>query len=152
MATQQVLNSTPPIDPAASDPPPALRPSALRTKIGWALTGLPCAMVFAAGAQKLVPHLPEPMIQGMRHMGIELSLARTIGIIEVVVVALCLVPRTAFIGAILFTGWAGGAIMTHLRVGEAVYVQVFLAIAVWIGLALRRPAELGSLLGFRRGA
>ena len=75
---------------------------------------------------------------------------RAIGIIEVVVVALVLVPRTAFIGAILFTGWAGGAIMTHFRVGDPVILQALLPILVWIGLGLRRQEDFAPLLGLKR--
>jgi hypothetical protein len=109
-------------------------------------------MVLAAGLQKLPGRLPEEMVQGMKHLGVDPGLARTIGLIELAVVVFCLVPRTAFIGAILFTGWAGGAIMAHFRVGEPVYVQTVLAILTWAGLGLRRPAEFASLLGVKRAA
>jgi hypothetical protein len=145
MATQELP------DTASLTSTPA-RSERLRSRIGWALTALPCALVLAAGLRKVVGPLPEPMIVGMRHLGVEPAFARTVGIIEIVVVVLCLVPRTTFIGAILFAGWAGGAMMTHLRVGEPAYFQALLAIVVWIGLGLRRPAEISALLGIRRAA
>jgi hypothetical protein len=92
------------------------------------------------------------MVQGMKHLGVDPGLARTIGLIELAVVVFCLVPRTAFVGAILFTGWAGGAIMAHFRVGEPILVQALLAVLTWVGLGLRRPAEFASLLGVKRAA
>jgi hypothetical protein len=109
-------------------------------------------MVLSAGLRKLGGTLPEEMVQGLKHVGVDPGLARTIGIIELAVVVLCLVPRTAFVGAILFTGWAGGAIMTHFRVGDPVYIQTVLALLTWVGLGLRRPAQFASLLGVKRAA
>ena len=147
MSTQNVLQSAP-----ALNTDPSARPSRWTTKVGWGLSILPCLPVLGAGLQKLPGTLPEEMVQGMKHLGVDPGLARTIGIIELAVVVFCLVPRTAFIGAILFTGWAGGAIMTHFRVGEPVYIQAALAILTWVGLGLRRPAEFASLLGVKRAA
>ncbi|HEX4335253.1 MAG TPA: DoxX family protein [Polyangiaceae bacterium] len=139
MTTRQILVET----------PSTTHRSSLLGKLGYGLGALPCALLFTAGLTKLMPHPSEAMLQGMQHMGVAPSLLRIVGVIELAVVALCLVPRTAFLGAILFTGWAGGAIMTHLRVGEPAVVQALLAVVVWTGLALRRPTEFKALLGLR---
>ena len=60
-----------------------------------------------------------------------------------------LIPTTSILGAILVTGYVGGTIVTHLRVGEPVYVQIALGILVWLGLYLRE-ARLRELLPLRR--
>ena len=53
--------------------------------------------------------------------------------------ALFLIPRTAVLGAIVFTGYMGGAIATHVRIGEPWYLQALLPVVVWLGLYLREP-------------
>ena len=50
-----------------------------------------------------------------------------------------LVPKTSFFGAILLTGYVGGTIITHLRVGEPVYMNVIIGFLIWVSLYLRRP-------------
>ncbi len=60
-----------------------------------------------------------------------------------------LIPRTSVLGAILLTGHLGGAILTHLRVGEAVFAQVLLGVACWGGLFLR-DSRLRVLIPLRR--
>jgi hypothetical protein len=55
---------------------------------------------------------------------------------------------TSVLGAILFTGYLGGAILTHLRVGQNVAMQVTLALLIWLGLYLREP-RLRKLLPLR---
>ena len=118
--------------------------------IGWVLTAVPALFVGSGGIRKaMMSAVPEDIAKGMAHLGVDPGLLRTIGILEIVVVALLLVPRTAFIGAILFTGWAGGTVMTHLRVGDPVVLQALLPVVVWVGLGLRREQDLAPLLGFR---
>ena len=75
--------------------------------------------------------------QGMAHLGIPFSLAVPLAILEISCVVVYLVPATAVLGAILLTGYMGGAICTHLRVGDPFYVQIALGVLVWLGLYLR---------------
>ncbi len=63
----------------------------------------------------------------------------TIGIVEIAVTVLFLIPRTAFIGSILLTAYLGGAVATHVRIGEAAYFQVGMGVLVWVALGLRDP-------------
>jgi len=56
-------------------------------------------------------------------------------------VVLYLIPKTSIFGAILLTGYVGGTIITHLRLGEPVYTHIALGVLAWLGLYLRR---LGS--------
>jgi DoxX-like family len=58
------------------------------------------------------------------------------------------IPRTAVLGAILLTGYLGGAIATHVRIGEPFYIQFGLGVLVWLGLYLR-DARLRALLPLR---
>ncbi len=62
-----------------------------------------------------------------------------LGTLEICITLLYLIPRTSFLGAILITGYLGGAIFTHLRIGEPWFVQALLGVVAWLGLALRRP-------------
>ena len=77
-----------------------------------------------------------------------------IGLIELVCLVLYLVPRTAVSGALLFTGYLGGAIATHVRVGNPLLSHtlfpVYVAAVMWGGLYLRE-SRLAALIPFRRG-
>jgi hypothetical protein len=86
--------------------------------------------------------------QGMSHMGLPESLILPLGVLELLCVVAYLVPRTSVLGAILLAGYMGGAILTHLRVGEAVYLQIAIGILAWLGLWLREP-RLRALLPLR---
>jgi DoxX-like protein len=59
------------------------------------------------------------------------------------------IPRTAVLGAILLTGYIGGAICTHLRVGDPFFMQIGFGILVWLGLYLRED-RLKELIPLRR--
>jgi hypothetical protein len=63
-----------------------------------------------------------------------------IGVVEVVITILFLIPQTSFIGAILLTGYLGGATVTHVRLGDSFVVPVVIGVLVWIALGLRNPA------------
>jgi hypothetical protein len=86
--------------------------------------------------------------QGMAHLGLPMSLVVPLAIVEVSSVVTYLIPTTSVLGAILLTGYMGGAICTHLRVGDPFFVQVVLGIFVWLGLYLR-DNRLRALLPLR---
>jgi len=83
------------------------------------------------------------------HFGYPESAATGIGLVELACVALYVFPRTRILGAILMTGYLGGAIATHVRVGEAFFIPFALGIAAWGGLFLR-DERLGELLPMTR--
>ena len=116
---------------------------------GWVLTGLPAALLIFSGITKFIDN--EGLREGFSHLGVPYDLARTIGTLELVSVALLLLPRTAVIGAILITGYMGGAILTHLRIHEPVIVQSILPVVIWLGLYLREP-RLRALAPWRTSA
>ena len=92
---------------------------------------------------KLIPI--QPVIDSMVQLGYPASvgIARLLGIITLVCVALYVWPRTSVLGAILMTGLLGGAIATHLRVGSPVFTHLlfgfYLGLLAWGGLFLRDP-------------
>ena len=126
-----------------------MQPSRTKTIIGWILTGL--VGLFLIGASGMPKFFDFPgKEEMMQHLGIPLALLPTIAIVEIAVAVIYLVPRTAFLGAILTTGYLGGAIFTHLRVGDGLFEVLFpvaVAVIMWIGLALRRPILFSLLLG-----
>src|SRR6202008_4408948 len=75
------------------------------------------------------------------------GLLKTLGIIEISVAVLYLIPRTAFLGAILTTAYLGGAVWTHLRVGDPWFFPIIVAVLMWLGLALRHPVIFRLALG-----
>ncbi len=83
----------------------------------------------------------------MSKMGIPLALLPTIGVIEIAITVLYLIPRTAFLGAILVTAYLGGAIMTHLRVGDPWFFPIIIGVVMWVALALRKPVIFKLALG-----
>lgn len=88
--------------------------------------------------------------EGMAKYGWPEASVRTILILEAVSVALYLIPRTAVFGAAVLTAYLGGAVATHLRVGEAPTMAVVVGVLAWVGLWLREP-RLRALAPFRRG-
>jgi hypothetical protein len=77
------------------------------------------------------------VLQGMAHLGLPESLMVPLGILEISCVAIYLIPATSVLGAILLTGYIGGAILAHLRIGEPIFMQIALGVCVWLGLYLR---------------
>ena len=114
---------------------------------GWALTLLPAALLIMSGTMKLMGG-PE-LEKGMEQTGIPLSVAKPLGIVEIVSAMIYLVPQTAVLGAILLTGYMGGAIATHVRLEESFIVQTIIGVVVWLGIYLR-DARLRQLIPLRR--
>jgi hypothetical protein len=85
------------------------------------------------------------VVQGMAHLGLPESLILPLAILEISCVAIYLIPATTVLGAILLTGYMGGAICTHLRVGDPFFIQIALGIFVWLGLYLREKRLKGLI-------
>ena len=106
--------------------------------IGWVLTGL--VGLFMIGVSGVPKFLDFPgKNEMMEKMGIPLSLLPTLAVLEIGVTLIYLLPRTSFLGAILMTGYLGGAVFTHLRIGEPWYFPIIVGVLAWLGLALRQP-------------
>ena len=80
-------------------------------------------------------------VEGTTQLGYPASTLLGIGMVQLVCLALYLIPRTAPLGAILWTGYLGGAIATHVRVGNPLFTHVlfpiYVAALLWVGLWLR---------------
>lgn len=89
--------------------------------------------------------------EGFAHLGLPDRIAKPLGILELSCVVIYLIPQTAVIGAILLTGYLGGAICTHWRVGDPFYAHIVLGILIWLGLWLRED-RLKPLMPLRGSA
>ena len=102
------------------------------------------SLVFVASALMKLKGGTE-VAQGMAHLGLPESLILPLAILEISCVAFYLIPATTVLGAILLTGYMGGAICTHLRVGDPFFIQIALGIFVWLGLYLRERRLKGLI-------
>lgn len=84
-------------------------------------------------------------VEGSIQLGWPEHLIQPIGIVLLICTILHCIPRTAFIGAILLTGYLGGAVAIMVRAGQPLYFALVFGILVWIGLFLRNP-KLKALL------
>ena len=118
---------------------------------GWVMTGLVALFLAMDCTIKLIDI--EPVKQTMTQLGYPITLDRTIGVIELVCLLLYLVPRTAVLGAILETAIMGGAIASHMRLGDPLFSHtlfgVYLGLLVWGGLWFR-DARLRAMIPLRR--
>ncbi len=121
--------------------------SKLMRIIGWVVTGLITAMLLMSGVTKFLDFPGKD--EAMAKVGIPVSLLPILGVLEICITLLYVIPRTSFLGVILITGYLGGAIMTHLRIGEPWQVQLLIGVVAWIGLALRRPILFKLLMSDR---
>ncbi|HEY3057250.1 MAG TPA: DoxX family protein [Thermoanaerobaculia bacterium] len=90
----------------------------------------------------------KPYVEGTVKVGYPESLVVPLGIVELVCTIIYAVPQTAVLGAILMTGYFGGATATHVRIGQPFYIPVVFGILVWVGLYLR-DARLRALIPLR---
>jgi hypothetical protein len=104
----------------------------------WAsrvLTALPILMLAMSAAMKLSANAD--FLKQWTGFGFKPEQATTVGAIELICVVLYAIPRTAGLGAVLLTGYLGGAVVTHLRVSEPVFAPVLIGAIVWGGLYFR---------------
>jgi uncharacterized membrane protein YphA (DoxX/SURF4 family) len=114
---------------------------------GRVVRALPVVMLLMSAIMKFAK--PPPAVEGFAHLGLPLTLAVGLGILELACTAIYVIPRTAVLGAILLTGYLGGAVLAHLRVGDPFIGPMIFGVLVWAGLFLREP-RLGALIPLRR--
>ena len=119
---------------------------------GRVMSALVILFLIFDGVIKLVPMQVVTDTMGELGYPPTAGIARGIGIITVICVALYAWPRTAVLGAILMTGLLGGAIATHLRIGSPVFTHLlfglYLGLLAWGGLYLRDP-RVRAMIPFR---
>ena len=114
---------------------------------GRIMSAIPVLLMLFSGVVKLLK--PAPVLQGMAKFGYPESLIVVLGIIEILCVLVYLIPRTSILGAILMTGYLGGATATNVRVSDpSSVITVLLGVFVWGGLYLR-DVQLRDLIPFR---
>jgi hypothetical protein len=114
---------------------------------GCVLSAVPVLMLAMSAVMKFMK--PQPVVDGFVHLGIPLTMVVGLGVLELLCTVVYLIPATSILGAILVTGYLGGATLTTLRAGDAYYGPVVLGILAWGGLYLREP-RLRALIPFRR--
>ena len=111
------------------------------------LLALPVAFIFGMSAVMKFKGGAE-LSEGMAKMGLPESMIVPLAILELVCLVLYLIPWTAVLGAILLTGYLGGAICTHWRVEDSFVIQTGLGVVLWLGLYFR-DRRLWQLIPFR---
>jgi hypothetical protein len=114
-----------------------------RTRIGYALSGL--FVLFMLGASVAPKLLGMPVAEEtMAALGWPAGYTLPIGILELVLTLLYIVPRTSVLASVLFMGLFGGAMATQFRIGNPLFSHelfgLYLGIFMWGGLWLRDPA------------
>lgn len=116
--------------------------------VGRAVSAIPVFMLGLSGLFKIAGG--EKMLHDWAAFGYPASLLVPIGVTELVCAALYVVPRTSVLGAVLVTGYLGGAVATHARLLQPVFpAPAILGALAWLGLWLRDP-RLRALLPLRR--
>lgn len=117
---------------------------------GRALSGLAVLFLLFDAVVKLLGH--PAAVEGTTRLGYPASVLFGLGVLQVVCLVLYLVPRTSVLGAILWTGYLGGAVATHVRVGNPLFSHILFPIYIgallWAGLWLR-DARLRALIPVR---
>ena len=115
---------------------------------GWVVTVLPAALLLMGGVMNVLG--TEQAREGFKEFGYQEGHLFIIGAVKLACTVLYLIPQTSVLGAILLTGYLGGATATHVRVGDPFFVPpVVFGMLIWLGLYLR-DARLRALLPLRR--
>jgi DoxX-like protein len=110
-----------------------------RLRAGEILSGI--AVLFLLFDSVIKVMVIAPVVESFSQLGYPVSVSRGIGLLELICLAVYVVPRTSILGAILLTGYLGGAVATHVRVGSPLLTHVlfplYIAVLLWGGLYLR---------------
>src|SRR4051812_1591617 len=115
---------------------------------GRIISAIPVLMMGVVGAVILVA-FPDKAAEGTAKYGFPAGVTRPLFMVEIACVVLYVIPQTAVLGAILLTGYLGGAVATHVRAGEPFWFPVVFGVLVWLGLYLR-DARIRALVPLRR--
>ena len=126
----------------ASPAAPTTVPGRAARIAGWTLTGLMTLFLLADSMTKLVA-LP-PVVEATMQMGFTAGTVSVIGATLLGCLVPHLIPRTAVLGAVLLTGYLGGAVCAQLRIGAPLWTNllfpVYVGALIWLGLYLRSSA------------
>jgi uncharacterized membrane protein YphA (DoxX/SURF4 family) len=118
-------------------------------KAGQLLTIVIAIIMLFTGVMKVTGNAA--VAEELERLGLSPEIMVPLGIAEILAAVLFIVPQTAVLGAILLTGYLGGAIVTHWRVGDwfLIPIPIVIALLVWLAMALREP-RLWALIPRRR--
>ncbi|MGQ0543434.1 MAG: DoxX family protein [Blastocatellia bacterium] len=127
----------------------AVRIAAKRPWAGYLVSALPVLFLLLDAIGKFVK--PEPVVTGTVELGYNESVIVPLGIVLLICTILYAIPQSAVLGAILLTGYLGGTVATHVRVGNPLFSHtlfgVYLGILLWLGLYLR-DSRVRALIPF----
>ncbi|MEO8563891.1 MAG: DoxX family protein [bacterium] len=136
---------------AASRPTTTRAPGKAALWTSRILTGIVAVLLAMDAGMKLIR--AKAAVEGSVQLGFAPDQVFVIGVIALVCLVLYLVPRTAPLGAVLWTGYFGGAVVTHLRVGNPLFTHilsgVYVSTLIWVSLYLRDP-RVRALVGKAR--
>lgn len=116
-------------------------------RAGWVLTGI--VVLFLAWDMAMKLFLVPQAVEGTAQLGYPVDVLRPLGLVQLGCLILLLIPRTAPLGAILWTGYLGGAVATHVRLGNPLFSHVlsptYVAAVLWGALWLRDRRVRGLL-------
>ena len=113
---------------------------------GWVLSVLIALFLIVASAMGKFTQW-EGKAEMFEKLGWREDVMFRIGIVEVAIAILFLIPRTAFVAAILLAGYLGGATATHVRIGDPFYFPIIIGVVAWIALGMRQPDVFRLALG-----
>lgn len=114
--------------------------------LGRIISTLLVLMLTMSAVMKFVK--PAQLVKEFQRMGYSDDIALGLGMLELTCALIYAIPRTSVLGAILLTGYLGGAIATHVRIYDAFFTQFILGVLAWLGLYLRDP-RLRAILPLR---
>ena len=120
---------------ASTQTEPERTNDARRTRLDNILTALAALFLFVDGIARVVGFAP--YVEGTVHAGFAADDGTWIGLVLIVSTLLYVIPRTAFFGAILITGYLGAATATHLQAGDAFFFPILFGVWIWAALYLR---------------
>ena len=125
--------------------------SHISNKMVWAgriVSAMPVLMLTFSAVLKLIK--PVDVVTEFGRLGYPESVVIGIGILELLCTVIYLIPRTSILGAILLTGYLGGATATHVRIGDLFIYPVIAGVLVWGGLWLRN-SRIRALIPLKKG-
>ncbi len=119
---------------------------------GRIISTLAVLFLLLDGVMKLVKPTPAPVVEAMARLGYPASLAAGVGTLLLGCVVVYVIPRTSVLGAVLLTGYLGGAVASQVRIGEPLFSHVlfpvYVGLLIWGGLFLREE-RLRALIPLR---
>lgn len=114
--------------------------------VGWVLSALLSLFLIVTSAMGKFTEW-EGKAEMFDQMGWNEEVMVKIGVVEIVIAILFLIPRSAFVATILLAAYLGGATATHVRLNEPFFFPILLGVIAWVAIGLRRPEVFKLALG-----